>query len=201
MNIKISYIFLLLLVCSFGFSQEENTTNKNGTIEEQFNHIEKVSSNYKDRGKRYEVINTVNLNELKSNILDSLKTLKNTINEKETTITSQRDSLTSLNSSLNTTKTNLESTNKEKDLISLFGLQLSKTSYNLILWSIILLLLVLLLVFIFKFKNSNTITKEAKKSLEDVELEFEEHRRVALEREQKVRRQLQDEINKNKTKG
>ena len=200
MNIKTLYIILLLLVCSFGFSQEENTTNKNGTIEEQFNYIEKISSNYRDKGKRYEVINQVNLEQIKSNILDSLKTLKTTINEKEKTITSQRDSLASLNSSLNTTKTNLENINKEKDLISLFGLQLSKTSYNLILWSIIILLLVLLLVFIYKYRNSNSITKAAKKSLEDVEQEFEEHRRVALEREQKVRRQLQDEINKNKTK-
>ena len=43
-----------------------------------------------------------------------------------------------------------------------------------------------------------SVTKAAKKSLEDTELEFEEHRRVALEREQKVRRQLQDEINKQK---
>jgi len=32
-----------------------------------------------------------------------------------------------------------------------------------------------------------------------LELEFEEHRRNALEREQKVRRQLQDEINKQKS--
>jgi len=59
-------------------------------------------------------------------------------------------------------------------------------------------LLVFLIVFIYKFKNSNAITKAARKSLEETELEFEEHRRVALEREQKVRRQLQDEINKHK---
>jgi hypothetical protein len=42
------------------------------------------------------------------------------------------------------------------------------------------------------------VTKEAKRKLEDIETEFEDHRRIALEREQKVRRQLQDEINKNK---
>ncbi|MDX1316484.1 MAG: tRNA (guanine-N1)-methyltransferase, partial [Xanthomarina gelatinilytica] len=49
-----------------------------------------------------------------------------------------------------------------------------------------------------KYKNSHVITKEAKKALEEIEVEFEEHRKTALEREQKVRRQLQDELNKQK---
>lgn len=66
------------------------------------------------------------------------------------------------------------------------------------MWSIIGGLFVLLLFFIYKFKNSNAVTKQAKKSLEETEEEFEEHRKIALEREQKVRRQLQDEINKQK---
>jgi len=82
--------------------------------------------------------------------------------------------------------------------LSLFGLQMSKTGYNALMWSIIAALLALLLVFIFRFKNSNSITKAAKLKLSETEEEFEEHRRNALEREQKVRRQLQDEINKNR---
>ena len=64
------------------------------------------------------------------------------------------------------------------------------------MWSIIIALLVFLLVFIYKFKKSNVVTKMTKRALVDLENEYEEHRRVALEREQKVRRQLQDEINK-----
>ena len=42
------------------------------------------------------------------------------------------------------------------------------------------------------------MTKQAKLSLAETEEEFEEHRRNALEREQKVRRQLQDMINEQK---
>ena len=82
--------------------------------------------------------------------------------------------------------------------MALLGMQTSKTNYNVIMWSIIAALTAFLLFFIYKFKNSNSLTKEAKHKLEEVETEFEEHRRTALEREQKVRRQLQDELNKNK---
>jgi hypothetical protein len=66
------------------------------------------------------------------------------------------------------------------------------------MWSIIGALLALLIFFVYKFNNSNVVTKEAKLALAEMEEEFEEHRKVALEREQKVRRQLQDEINKQK---
>jgi hypothetical protein len=64
------------------------------------------------------------------------------------------------------------------------------------------LLVLSLLFFIYKFKNSNSITKHARLALQDLEDEFEEHRKTSVEREQKIRRQLLDEINKQKvTKG
>ena len=55
-----------------------------------------------------------------------------------------------------------------------------------------------MIVFISKFKQSNSITIQTKETLKEVEEEFENHRKTALEREQKVRRQLQDELNKQK---
>ena len=82
--------------------------------------------------------------------------------------------------------------------MALFGMQMSKVNYNVLMWTIIAGLLALLILFIYKFKNSNAITRAANKSLAEIEEEFDEHRRTALEREQKVRRQLQDEINKQK---
>ena len=66
------------------------------------------------------------------------------------------------------------------------------------LWTIITGLLLLLLFFIYKFRQSNILTQEAKSGLSDLEMEYEDHRRRALEREQKISRQLQDELNKHK---
>lgn len=66
------------------------------------------------------------------------------------------------------------------------------------MWSVIAVLFALLLFFIYRFKNSNAVTITTKESLENLENEFKEHRTFALEREQKVMRQLQDERNKHK---
>ncbi|MEM9868666.1 MAG: tRNA (guanine-N1)-methyltransferase, partial [Bacteroidota bacterium] len=65
-------------------------------------------------------------------------------------------------------------------------------------WGIIAILTLLLFLFIYKFRNSNFLTQQAKTALADLEKEYEDHRRRALEREQKISRRLQDELNKQK---
>jgi len=201
-NTKLATLFLSLFVLAISFAQETPTHKINsineGSLEEQFDYISRISSNYNDKGKRYEVINRIYFESLKTNVIDSLKVLESQIIEANKTIETQENANSAIQKELENTKTTLEKTDSEKDKISLFGMQLSKGLYNIMLWSIIGVLLLLVFTFIYKFKTSNSITKAAKKSLEEIEQEFEEHRRVALEREQKVRRQLQDEINKQK---
>ncbi|MDP4989114.1 MAG: hypothetical protein NWP54_03060, partial [Polaribacter sp.] len=106
--------------------------------------------------------------------------------------------ITYLNESINKTQLELENALSKKDTISFLGIPLSKLAYNLILWTIIIGLSGGLGFFIFKFFRSNVLTKQAQENLITVEEEFEAHRKKALEREQKLRRQLQDEINKHR---
>jgi tetrahydromethanopterin S-methyltransferase subunit G len=130
--------------------------------------------------------------------MDSLNQVKSEVLKSAEVIARQNDELSNLKEDLNNTKLKLDNTIDEKDSMQLFGMQISKVGYSTIMWSVIGLLLLLLFLFIYKFNASNSITNTTKKKLIEVEEEFEEHRRVALEREQKVRRQLQDEINKQK---
>ena len=201
---RAAIVFLFTTVLQLSFAQvtkpqENQLSLDDGTIESQFEYVFRKSGDFKGtNGQNYEAVRQVWLLKLKSNVLDSLKSNNNTIDASNATIEHQAKEITDLKSQLNTTQLTLDQTNTEKNSMALLGMQTSKTSYNVIMWSIIAALLALLLLFIFKFKNSNILTKVTQRKLEDVENEYEEHRRVALEREQKVRRQLQDEINKNK---
>ena len=170
-----------------------------GTIDSQFEYVFRKSGNFKGtRGQKYEAVKQVWLLKLKANVLDSLKTTYKELDKTQVVVTTQAKTIDDLNTELANTKTELTNTNAEKDSIKLFGMPMTKPNYSLILWSIVGVLSALLLFFIYKFKNSNSTTKQAKKTLEETEEEFEEHRRNALEREQKVRRQLQDMINEQK---
>ncbi|TXG39360.1 tRNA (guanine-N1)-methyltransferase [Seonamhaeicola maritimus] len=199
--LKISFlIFFLSFSITKMFSQEAQTETINeGSINEQFDFILRKSGNFKStNGQAYEAVKQSWLLALKSHTLDSLKTIRKSLNDTKIVVNNQTKEISDLKSKLTNTQSDLDKTNLDKDSMALFGLQMSKANYNMLMWSIIAILLALLILFIYKFKNSNTITKEAKKALGEIEEEFDEHRKVALEREQKVRRQLQDEINKQK---
>ena len=177
----------------------EQLSLNSGTIDSQFEYIFRKSGNFKGtNGQKYEAVKYSSLLTLKAHVLDSLKTTYAKLNSSENTVAQQLKEIESLKTQLQNTQTDLTKTNEEKDSMALFGMQMGKANYNILMWTIIGGLLALALFFIFKFKSSNALTRDAKHKLEEVETEFEEHRRTALEREQKVRRQLQDEINKNK---
>jgi hypothetical protein len=76
---------------------------------------------------------------------------------------------------------------------------MTKTQYNVISWSLILGLMSFLLGSIWRQRSRARKTKDTAEKLKEVTLEFEQHRQRVLEREQVLRRKLQDEINKQKT--
>jgi septal ring factor EnvC (AmiA/AmiB activator) len=165
-----------------------------GSISNQFEYIIQKSNSYQE----YKNVKKSWLYELKAHTLDSLKAVQDDLTVTQNTVDSLVQEIAVLKTNLSETETKLNDTIDEKDNMSLFGIPMSKSNYSMIMWSIIGVLLVLLLVFIYKFRKSNAVTRQSKKALEDIEVEFEEHRRTSLEREQIVRRQLQDELNKQK---
>lgn len=180
-------------------SEDDKLSLNSGTIYNQFEYVIKKSGNFRGTdGRMYESVRIDFLPILRSHTIDSLKVVHKDLADTQLVVKNQAKEISDLKLNLSNTKTNLDKTNTEKNNISLFGMQMSKTSYNVLMWSIIAGLLALLLFFIYKYNNSNAVTKDAKHALSEIEDEFEEHRKTALEREQKVRRQLQDEINKQK---
>ena len=188
---KLYILLTAILLSSVSFAQETITEDTN-SIESQFDKIYRTSTTY----QVYKVISKDGYQRLKLNVLDSLKSSKKIISEKENLLLTERSSIKETKTLIAKTKLELDSALEKENSISLLGIQLSKTTYNLTLWSIIIVLLLGLSYFIFKFSRSNVLTKEAQNNLVDVEQEFDQHRKNTLEREQKLRRQLQDEINK-----
>lgn len=190
MKLRVLTLFALLL-SSVSFTQETTFEDTN-SIENQFEELYKKSSTY----QVYKVISKDKYQRLKLNILDSLKDLKETIAHKESLLLKEKSNIEETKKLLTQTEIDLNISLKKESSIDILGIKLSKVVYNLLLWGIIVLLLLGLSYFIFKFFKSNVLTKEAQNNLVDVEQEFEQHRKKTLVREQKLRRKLQDEINK-----
>lgn len=188
--------FLLMTISSHSQSPKKraliNESLKNDDIKTQFMVLSEKSPSYMD----FKNIRLVYYNTLKSNVLDTLNSFNNKLKTANTKINEQHNEIGKLKNSIQEINNNLSNVTEEKDSIDFFGTKTTKTAYNMALWSIITILLLTTLFFLFKFNSSNKLTKEAKTSFKEIEEEFETHRKKSLEREQVLRRKLQDEINK-----
>ena len=194
---KIYFIFLTLL---FSFSSilaqetNDNLSLTNSTIKEKFEYLMVKSNNYQE----FKVVKKSWLNTTKNQVLDSLtkqqlniKSLNVVIDNQKAKTQELQATITDLNNQIKTAKTSEAN-------INFVGKDLEKNTFKSLFWSIVSIISILLFIFVYKFKKSNMITESAKSQLADIEKEYESHKKTALEREQKVMRKLQDELNKNR---
>jgi len=119
----------------------------------------------------------------------------------ESTITSQLAEIEQLKTELSSTQDILQKTNSEKDSIQFLGIPMSKLKYKGLMWTLLGLSLAGLLFFIYRFRNSNQATLDIQKEFSETQLAFDAYKKRALDKEQKISRMLQDELNKtNKSK-
>ncbi|MBZ9653008.1 hypothetical protein [Psychroflexus montanilacus] len=179
-------------LCSAQDTSAEEQSDKPSAIEDLRTVVDK-SNNY----QQYKVIEKVEINAAIKKVFTEFELLTAEISELNDSIQSQDAQVQSLKKELSGLNTELTDLQNEKDEIQFLGMSLTKSAYNALVWSIIGVLVILLLFFIFKFNRSNLLTKEAKQNLKNLDADYENYKRIALEKQQKLGRQLQDEKNKN----
>ena len=161
----------------------------------QFDELVDKSGNW----EKFKLVKKESIYTFKKSLLDSLSGQKTLLREKLDTISAQSSRIKELNLNIQNLQSELDKEKNRNDSIDFLGITIEKGVYSIIVWGIIVVLAIFLVVFISRFTSSNSITRGALKDLEDLQNEYEEYRTKAIEREQKVRRQLQDEINKHRS--
>jgi uncharacterized membrane protein len=191
---KILVLTLPLFLFTLHAAAQDSIQVRKNTLNEQMTDAFDKSNSYQE----YKVIKKTQLATLKRNILDSVSSLEKKINVHESELKLQKKEIDSLRQNLQNTKQSLATAKEKEDGIEIFGILTSKVTYNMIMWSIILILLLISGFLFYRFLNSHKITNAAQLKMAEMEIELEDYRRNSLEREQKLRRKLQDEINKNR---
>ena len=181
-----------ILLTTISFAQE--TAAKNTSISEQFETILRISTSYQE----YKVINKVKILQLRQNVLDSIETTKNLVSQKDLLLKAEKQKNKSTQNTLHQTQLDLKAALLKEDAISIFGAKMNKVTYSIILWTLILSLLSASIYSILRLLKNNMLTKQAKNNVLIVKKELAQHIKNAIEREQKLGRKLQDEVNKQK---
>lgn len=195
---KLLYSLFFVMIVTFSTAQDsiqnKSQASMSGTLDKQFDYVVQKSNNFQE----YKVVKKDFLTILKRNSLDSVNRFKTELAELKAEFAKHATTIQQLKDTLKTTQLELDKLKIAQDNVSFLGTPVSKANYNMIMWGIVSVLLLILVVFLFQLKGAKSIANDAKLNLDKLEDDFEEYKRKALEKEQKLGRQLQDEINKQK---
>ncbi|WP_127845017.1 V-type ATP synthase subunit I domain-containing protein [Psychroflexus aestuariivivens] len=187
------FLISILFTTNSILAQDNQTeTEVKPTVVEKFKSVVEDANNY----QQYKVIEKTEINATIDLVEKAINDYEAKIADLEKNINTQNSEISSLKDEVSDLKAQLTELQNEKDEMRLFGLAFTKAKYNIIMWSIVAVLILLLLIFIYKYNRSMALTRQARENLKNLDEDYEEYKRVALEKQQKLGRQLQDEKNK-----
>lgn len=181
-------VFLLVFLATFKVQAQELS------IDDQFKELIKKSNSYKG----YKIIKKEKIYKLIKNISDSIALLEENIITKASAIENQNSEINTLTVELTSTKNELTSSKEKENRIEVLGILTNKSTYTFMVFFTLGILFLIIVVLFIKYKSGFYIIKTTKSKLRETDEEFENFRQRSLEREQQLRRKLQDEINKKK---
>ena len=184
---------LLGFFISISILGQENTYDPDkASLQEQFDHLYKRSNNY----QVYKVVKKVDLKALSANVNDTLNSLHSKIGLNSKEIREQAARIRDLEESLASSNSAVEELNGKMETISFLGGDWNKNSYKTTMWTIVFGLLGLSAILFMRFVRSNRVTRNTKKQISELENEFDTYRKGAIQKEQEIKRELQNYINK-----
>ncbi len=180
---KIFYISLICCVLSLELQAQEDHE-----IVSSFDSIVNSSGSYQD----YKVIKKTKLSDFKNELTSKQSEIKSEIESLKENISNFKNEVNALENQNQNLNTELEALKSTKSQINFIGIKMNKSSYSLMVWVIILVLVLLLAFFVIKFRNRNIVNQELKENLRNTDKAFEEYKHKAIEKQQKLGRELLD---------
>lgn len=165
---------------------------KKGSLANQFDHLNYISKNNYD----FKMVRKTNLEIVKRNVIDTVTKLQKEITSLKSSSSNYTSNTKNLQDSIQVLKDQLAQEQEKTDSFSFLGINTSKAFYSTVVWTIIGVLVVAAFVFLISYRKAKVDTVEFQKTAEQSQEEFATFRKKAMEKEQLLKRQLQDELNK-----
>jgi len=130
------------------------------------------------------------------NVADSIRKERSSSKNAFIKIREQAKTIDTLNSQIKGNESSLANSNAKLDQISFLGIPFSKSAYNTLVWSIIIVLALALAFVVIRSAKNISEAKYRTELYEEVSKEYQTFKVKANEKEKKLARELQDERNK-----
>jgi len=130
------------------------------------------------------------------NATDTLNADRNRLKDARAKLAAQTKLVDSLKNTANSREQSLNESNRKADSISLFGIEMSKSSYNLLMFGAVIVLALALVIVIATTAKNKHEAKYRTELYDELDEEFKAFKAKAHEKELKLARDLQTERNK-----
>lgn len=175
-------VFLVVVLFNTGGQSPMPDALLNSPIQEQLSFIQQRTKIYEN----YRAIREDMFQKLIANISDTIKMAYSSMDQLYNTVSALNNKIDSLSTDLQTTKTNLEEVTRTKNSIKLLGMEVTKFTYNSIIWLIIAGLATLLVVGFLIFRKNLSTASDIKKELSELKDEFQAYRKSSREAREKM---------------
>ncbi len=137
---------------------------------------------------------------LRKNVNDSIAALELDIVRLQRDRDQRDNEINTLNAELERVKADRDEAIRNRDSITVLGLQLGKGVYNSTMWILVLALAITAIVLFTMFKQRHVITRHTRKELEKLQEEYDDYRKNAREKYEKLTVSHHQELMKLKQK-
>ncbi len=161
-------------------------------LQDQFTGLRDNSETFKE----YKLIKLYELNKFWKGVSDTLNNNNKRIADLQKSISRHEAEIKELKNQVAKSEANMLELEFGVEHIKIFGMPISKSAYQVVNFTLILTLLTLITFLIFKYNQRRSIANEKINAFNNLEDKFAEYQKSALEKQMKLRRELQTERNK-----
>ncbi|HKX87097.1 MAG TPA: hypothetical protein VJL37_10500 [Flavobacterium sp.] len=189
-------ILLLLVISSLGITvanAQEKATITN-SIAKQFDYILMKSESYQD----LKIVKRKVIESLQQDVLGSISKIESELYSSKSVMSQQQNQISSLQNKLTATSATLSKYTNEGPKVTFLGIEFDQHVFATLFAVILFGSVIAVLFFALRYKKSNAVMAHSKSLLSELEEEYQNYKQKSIEREQKISRLLQDEINRQK---
>ena len=144
----------------------------------------------------YKLVNPARLSAFWKNVNDTITTTRKQLANSAKQLKEQENNITGLKAQISGNESSLASSNAKVNEISFLGMAFTKSTYNTIVWSLIIALAAALAIVILRSAKHIHEAKYRSNLYEEIAQEYQSYKTKANDKEKKLARELQDERNK-----
>jgi len=206
-----AFFLLLFFALSFTAASAQGTakerTSASNTLTRQFNNLKGGANSYQENNRVYKVIGVTALDAFWKSVQDTIAAREQQLikagKERDQELAQAKQDIQKQNSQLQAIKQQFAAKEQEVQQsahdvanLSVLGLDMEKQNYVILSFAVIITLLLLLGIFLLQYRSSKQVAVEKQKAFDEIDMEYNEYKKLAREKELKVKRELQTEMNR-----